>query len=363
MAVHRYPFPVDEYTLNLIRQLNEDALLHIFSTILANKSVDFNIDFTELDALTRLREFYDLLYTYQLDSTGLFDRVLVRLLNASFSRAEHPENTYVLIQLVDYIQPDAYYPTLETLVTYIPVQKDFKGPDGLNLHFHLISAIMSMDRSYSLYPYLKHLSPAFYFPEYFQITIRYIYMYLDQQVFNDFMHHVFDEFGREEIRNALMLIVDECAYYKKSYILLFNWLLLQCETLKLNNENVFFLMIHDIKLYLQGVLSDSKQWEAYKPLSFLVQSFEPDFKLTSYMFREAAGVSEKLLQNKDTFFFYLGQQDGVVIDEDMLLLSDSNTIQFNENLSYHRFFLKGYQRKQRTELNNTPLDRIIIIPA
>jgi hypothetical protein len=340
---YRYEFPADDLTRQSIQNLSEAGWRNVFDLILKNKSIDYDIDFTELNPIDRLKQLFDFVYTFRLDQQQLFQKVLVSVLNEEFEKAADPDLNFILIKVVDYVRPSKYYASLENLVTNVTIKPAFVGPDGYNLHFHLINAVMPLDLDHNLYPYLRSLSVQAQLPEFYQIAIRYLFMQLDQKAFDDFMVLNFDNIRRQEICDTVIRTFDEYAFYKKSFILIFNWLIKYGDLLQDKHEEEFRLFVKKLETYLIDLREENQGWVAFYPLLYLTKSYLPGFKMISQYFMVLQEQSTILMPAIADLYFRLGQMDGLAISKDGVCFSDDVTILLKEDTRSVKNFVAGYR--------------------
>lgn len=188
----KYSFNVDKLTIERLSSLSSSQWLEIAENILNGKSISINIDFTESNSLLQFRELFDLLVTHNIDASN-YSEALIHLLVERYKRIGQISQKVILVKAIEYIRPSRWFKLLESLILseeYF-VFSDEVDEDGLKLKYHLINAVMIFDQSENLiYSFLQNLSNEHQDSEYYQVTLRYIYIYKSLNDFLSFMARI-----------------------------------------------------------------------------------------------------------------------------------------------------------------------------
>jgi hypothetical protein len=278
MPDYKYTFPVDYNTQKRLSESDETGWIEIFKRVLDDKSIDYNIDFKEFEPKSRLCTLYAVLITLKID-TANYQKALVNLTYEIYPTPENNYQSFILIQVIDYVRPSAYFPRLSLLLTN-PAYKymmAIKAPNGLLLHLYLVNTIMHFDVDFIIYGYLKTLSKSTtkYPSEYHQVFLRYIYSYCEEFEFTSYMNGVFPLFKNEKIYHIVTLTLREYVAVKHSFRLIYQWLNENHLQLKVKNADVFNKFIDYFEVLLKNDksrLSINELFEEFEKLILRLKS-------------------------------------------------------------------------------------------
>ena len=309
MTSYKYSFPLSDETLGSIRSLDEEGWHRLFIGILKNRPVPYNIDFSEFQPATRLCELYDIVMTYHLDA-GPYQIALTRLLSEYYGNEREVNITFSLISAVDYVKPSLHYNRLQQLATkpeYAPMI-DAEGPDGYSIHFHLVNTLMTFDTDRKLLDFLFSLRHKEQRPEYYQVTIRYLYSYCGQPPFDLFMNAIILRLEDSRLREFVVRSFQEVVFYQQDFRLLYCWLFKEKERLSGKEQQPAFLLLsEDIMNWLHTSNEFLRDTKGYDELwAFLSTYFKGQFVFTPAMLEKLIRTDETEMYNKQELLPFLG---------------------------------------------------------
>lgn len=249
MLDYHYRYSVDNNTIEKIIGYNTEDWIGLFKSVLANKSLDLNFEFSNFDPVTRIKTLYAILVTKKIPNNS-FHEAIVNLFQEIYPLPNLATDSLVLIQIIDYIRPSMYS---KRLIQYAInpsyyYMRDVSGEDNLSLHFHLINALSQLDTGSDLQEYLLTLykSEGRQIPEYYQVTLRCLYKYASEEEFSSFFNDVFGEMIETDIYRLVKFTLVESILSTKSFKKLVE--LLSSYHRELSEKNK--ALLHDLIQYL-----------------------------------------------------------------------------------------------------------------
>jgi hypothetical protein len=333
---YQYFSKLDNRTKGSLELLDASGWTDILLDVLNGKSLPYNIDFSESDVTTRLCELYDIVITYELNVRP-YQTALVRLLTEYYGNAKKANEIFSLISTVDYVRPALFYNRLELLATkpeYMPmIFVKNKDRYGYSLHFLLINTLMPLDTDRKLLQFLSGLRETKQLPEYYQVTIRYLYSYCGQGEFDAFMSAVFPFMDEAINRDFAIKAFKEYAYYKNELTLVYGWLFRQKRELFDREPGVFLDFARDLLRFLhedEETLVKTKDY--YALVGFLSVYFTRKTPYPTEVFERILTMPANELSNKNKLIRFLGsrlyQGRPQLLDDGFLVTLPSQTPAF-----------------------------------
>jgi len=250
--MNKYKFTLDQRTRTFLAKYTEQDWIRLFKDIIADRSISCNIEFSEQNPETRLNELYDLVGSYKLDEQK-FQHALVMLFQEYYGNVNKNDEVLWLINSIDYVRPAYYYRSL--LELSIHPEFDYMLTEttdsGFSLQLYLINTLIRfdlLDMDHGLLQFLMSRKEQLMPPEYYQVTIRYLYRLDNQKEFDSFMEAIFPRLEIGQVMRFVSLSFHEYFFYRNNYTLLFNWFFSRHDQLsdhpfyKKMTEHVFSLL-------------------------------------------------------------------------------------------------------------------------
>ncbi len=273
MPDYYYKYTVDENTVEKLSQLNTENWVAEFKNILTNKSSGFNLEFPKLEPVSRIQTLYDVLVTQNID-TNSFQEAVVNLLQENYPVPKFANQSLTLILAIDYIRPSAYASKLIQFVlnpSYSYMLK-IRGDDNLSLHLHLINALAPLDTRNSLKDYLKSQVSirGKKLPEYYQVTLRYLYTYSGEEEFSEFFINIFTDLKEPDIYHLVQFTLLESVIATSSFKYLFALLSGHYLTMEENGEAITANLASFLNDWVEKKKEKVKSYSFYKAFTGLM---------------------------------------------------------------------------------------------
>jgi hypothetical protein len=304
-----YIHAIDSNTVKRLKVLTVEQWSAIIGDILEEKSIDFNIVFSENSPEVKLKDINNLLSKIRVGEKA-FNTALVSKVISIYGKESYLEEIYIILSVISFTKPLHEYRRLEALITYDRYEQMLSiTKDGfLCPHFYLINSVMDFDEDWRIYKFLKSLSSEKQPSEYYQIFIRYLYNYCNQQEFNDFMKSTLPFCSDEGVSHFVMLGLKEYCYYKHSYELIYYWMLETHESSEERHRDIFLSFNKSIKYNLLTTSGKALSYSYYIPFFILTELISGNKVMDSYMIADLIATSSKDFSNKKRLYYLIGRK-------------------------------------------------------
>jgi hypothetical protein len=146
-------------------------------------------------------------------------------------------------------------------------------------------------------------------PEYYQVTIRYLYSYCGQGEFDAFMNAVFSFMGESINRDFAIMTFKEYVYYKNELSLVYRWLFRHKDELFHQEPRIFLDFAWDL---LNALREDEKapvkSRDYYALVAFLSVYFTRRIPYPTEVFEKVITMPANELSNKYKLIRFLASQ-------------------------------------------------------
>jgi len=316
-----YGYTIDSFTLNQLTQYSTEDWKKLGVSILNERAIDLNLDFSDSSVKTKLQEIYNIVITYNLNAQ-LFQSAVVQLFIEHYDKPNYAQKTFELINFIEYIQPSVYFEKVSSVLLSPPNLPYFLicyPKNGLPLGLYLANSLIRMDINGILYPFLYQTREFRKYPQFYQLMIRYIYSLDSLGLFKAFLSEIFEDLSDRQICFFVLEVIDEYSFFKNNLRLLFYWLFQENRSLKEKSSVLFTEFSTKLASWLLKKEKELSQKEYFIPSYALLSFYHDKMKINKDFFESL--ICAENIEEKSNFFKLLGEQNSQikVIEEEASL--------------------------------------------
>jgi hypothetical protein len=372
VSSRRYKYFIDQSTKNLLSNFDSPDWIRLFKQVLRDEPIEYNIEFSEPLPVSKLAELYDLVTTLRLNETT-FQEGLMMIFREYYGNKDKALESYYLVRTLDYVKPSMFFKQLVSMV--INEQYDDmiyeNGEDGYSIHLLLTNSLIKfdlLDRSRPILKYLLARKNLILPPEYYQVTIRYLYRLNNPEEFRLFMNGIISVLKDGKVFAFVMNVFKEYFFYKKSLELVFYWMFDNVE--KRENHLEFRKLTRSLFNILSEYENDYREYFMFCPM-FAFLSPRENVKWSSMIDKIRADFQDLHAKVREKYFYYLGyNHDNINYRESYddrepgkFIFGDETEVQvpLNESELFYQLYLgiRDYKTERLSEAANIRAQLII----